>query len=583
MELYRKIEIFTAAEVEKLIKHKPQADEYENFLIYSDAKYPRELLDKQRPNEHETVKRYRKETYEPVFCEVFDRLLNSLNRIQRSDGYMLKYPDESQWPAIKEEERLSVYLGTDFSAEKDLMSWTFNVAMKQQIIDANGVVVIWGERSDDPTEYTEVTPYIINSDRILYYCHEKSILYKAEHERRRWYSIDEESWKVWEQGNNGQIKLVEEYYHGLPEVPMFKLGGVVKSQYKEDITYQSRFKGMLPWLNVATMEFSDLRAEITLHQYSTLWMYEDEQCPECVGMGFLIKESQKVPCTNNKCVNGVVPRSPFDVIKVRPPKANLGEQMAPLPPAGYIQKQTDIAELQSKRIEGHRYRALAAVNMQFLEEAPAAQSGLAKAYDRDETNNTFYGVALDLARVMEMTAKYTALWRYYPLYSEEDCEAMVPLVIVPNTFDILGSDFLVSELKVANDSKVNDAILSSIEKELIRKRFPQDFKLQNQLTDAFDLDPMSGLTEDEKALRVSNKGATKQDYLISTYIQDFIRMAYEENPEFNRLSRREKQAVMTQYADQKLQNINVINKLYTQILGDEGQIEPTAEWPETKR
>ena len=63
---------------------------------------------------------------------------------------------------------------------------------------------------------------------------------------------------------------------------------------------------------------------------------------------------------------------------------------------GYIQKQTEIAELQDKRINEMRYRALAAINMQFLEQLPVAQSGVSKAYDREETNNTFYGIAKTL-------------------------------------------------------------------------------------------------------------------------------------------------------------------------------------------
>ena len=43
--------------------------EYLNFLYYSDGEYPEELIDKQRPNRHDVVKKYRKETYQPVFVK----------------------------------------------------------------------------------------------------------------------------------------------------------------------------------------------------------------------------------------------------------------------------------------------------------------------------------------------------------------------------------------------------------------------------------------------------------------------------------------------------------------------------------
>jgi hypothetical protein len=94
----------------------------------------------------------------------------------------------------------------------------------------------------------------------------------------------------------------------------------------------------------------------------------------------------------------------------------MGEVPAPTPPMGYIQKQTEIAELQDKRINEMRYRSLAAINMQFLEAQPAAQSGVAKAYDRDETNNTFYGVAVDMGTIMTNIAELCAMWRYKEIY-----------------------------------------------------------------------------------------------------------------------------------------------------------------------
>jgi hypothetical protein len=114
---------------------------------------------------------------------------------------------------------------------------------------------------------------------------------------------------------------------------------------------------------------------------------------------------------------------------------------------------------------------------------------------------------------------------------------------------------VIEELKAAKDSGVNDSILAQMEMEIIKKRFPNDTRLQNILTDAFNLDPLSGMSEDDKALRISNKGATKQDYIISSYIHDFIKRAYEENKDFQSLGRKEKIAVLMKYADEKLAEI----------------------------
>jgi len=554
------IDASLVSEVTKKPKHKISSEvkEYLNFQIYSDNEYPKDLIDKQRPNEQENVKKYRQETYEPVFAEVFMRILNALNRIQRADGFMLKYPDQNQFTKIAEGEKLEDYLTKNFTQSKSLMNWCFQVALKQYIIDANGVCVIWASETTSETEYYKPSPYIINVDRVVYYYENNSIIYTDEHEKRTWYSLDNLRWAKWVQGDKGIISLVEERFHNLGIFPAFSLGGIVEEEEELGREYESRLKAMLPWLNVATVEFSDLRAEITMHIHSKEWAYQDEQCPTCRGVGFVGNaEGEKVPCTNQKCKGGYVGHSPYEVIRVRPAVTNMGENPAPIPPGGYIQKQTEIARLQAERIDAHRYRALAAINMQFLEQLPAAQSGVAKAYDRDETNNTFYGIATDLAQIMEKISYLVAKWRYGMIYNDEQLRAMCPICLVPNTFDIVGSQFLLDEVKQSKESKLNDSVVSQIEKEFIKKRFPNDVKLQNILIDSYDLDPMSGLNEDEKALILSNRGATKQDYIISTYITDFITRAQEEHDNFNQLTRVEQMKILNAYADEKIKEINL--------------------------
>lgn len=568
METENKYTRFDAEIIAEIARHQHiESDEYENFLYYSDAEYPAKLINEIRPGENPEVKEYRKKTYQAVFAEVFDRVLNALNKIQRSDGYYLKYPQEIS-PKISKGEDLQSYLTYNFTASKSLMNWAFQVGLKQYVIDANGVIIVWSDASE-PTEYKKPKPFIINSDRIIYTYEGKSVVYKDEHDRDVFYSVDDFAWSKWRRKKRGQgYELAEAIEHGLGIFPGFTIGGVVEEEEELGREYQSRFQAMLPWLNVATVEFSDLRAEITQHIFSTVWIYQDEQCPACNGQGFLIKENEKVPCTNSKCKGGQIPKSPYETLRVRPAKTSMGEVPAPTPPMGYVQKQTEIAELQDRRINEMRYRSLAAVNMQFLEVQPTAQSGVAKAYDRDETNNTFYGVAVDLGTIMTNIAYLCAKWRYNLLYpNDADIRAMVPIMIVPNTFDIIGSQLLVDEIKAAKDSTLNDAVLSEMELEYINKRFPNDVVLQNRMRDAFSLDPASGKSDDEKGMLVSNRMMSKQDAVISTYIFDFVERAYAENPTFAELDKKTKQSILSRYADEKLRDINAKDILTTQIFG----------------
>ncbi len=566
METENKYYRIDAASIEAIAKHPHrEGEEYENFRYYSDAEYPRKLIDEIRPGENPEVKEYRKKTYQAVFAEVFDRVLNALNKIQRSDGYYLKFPKEVPSKIAKGED-LESYLTYNFTASNSLMNWAFQVGLKQYIIDANGVIILWAEATS-ATEYKKPKPFVINSDRIVYSFQGKSVVYTDEYDKDLFYSIDDFAWSKWRKKKRGQgYELVEQTEHGLGIFPGFTIGGVVESEDELGREYQSRFQAMLPWLNVATVEFSDLRAEITQHIFSTVWIYQDEQCPACNGVGYLIKENEKVPCTNSKCKGGQIPKSPYETLRVRPAKTSMGEVPAPTPPMGYVQKQTEIAELQDRRINEMRYRSLAAINMQFLEVAPVAQSGVAKAYDRDETNNTFYGVAIDMGTIMTNIAYLCAKWRYNLLYpNDADIRAMVPTMIVPNTFDIIGSQLIVEEIKAAKDSTLNDAVLSEMELEYINKRFPNDVGLQNRMKDAFSLDPASGKTDDEKALLVSNRMMSKQDAVISTYIFDFVERAYAENANFNELTKAQKQVILNKFADEKLKEINTKDMLYNKI------------------
>ena len=89
--------------------------------------------------------------------------------------------------------------------------------------------------------------------------------------------------------------------------------------------------------------------------------------------------------------------------------------------------------------------------------------------------------------------------------------------------------------------------------------------MQNKLRAAFELDPASGKTEEQIALLVGNKLMSKQDAIISTYITDFIDRAYDEVDNFMQLTKREKQAILYKYADEKLSEINAKDKIYRKI------------------
>ena len=60
----------------------------------------------------------------------------------------------------------------------------------------------------------------------------------------------------------------------------------------------------------------------------------------------------------------------------------------------------------------------------------------------------------------------------------------------------------------------------------------------------YELDPLYCVTEDEKLLRLQNKGITETDYIISSNIHKYVRMALIEDENFATLPYMDKMEVM---------------------------------------
>src|SRR6202021_223709 len=105
--------------------------------------------------------------------------------------------------------------------------------------------------------------------------------------------------------------------------------------------------------NEAAREYSDMQAEVVQHIFSEKWEYATQKCEDCmdpmtgVSTGKIKTGNGKRLVTCTKCNGtGTMGTGPYKKIVLRQGKAALGESDIPTPPAGYIQKQTDIVKLQ---------------------------------------------------------------------------------------------------------------------------------------------------------------------------------------------------------------------------------------------
>jgi hypothetical protein len=522
-------------------KHKAYAQSvkmYKELEVHADGAYPRKLIDERRPNEAPHIKEYRQSIYEPVTQDVINRVASSLTKIRRSVDWSITHPIEYYAPSIPEQERLHRYADTSLPLFESLEGWLFTVGLKNYLLDANAIVLITPVSTElaDAASYLEPVPVIYNSPAILEYIPNSLLIVLvndgANGEPKEFRVVTRDESQKWVASGDG-ITMIGTYAHKLGYLPAFRLGGTYYSTVGTSLIYASRIAPMLPRLNDAAREYSDLQAEVVQHIHSEKWEWAADRCPSCrnaagVPTGFVngtATGAKKITCPSCKG-NLLVPSSPYLSMQIRPTNAQQGEANAPIPPAGYITKDVAIVKIQDERIDKHLYKALASINMHFLDQSPLSQSGIAKEVDRDELNNFVYAVAEDLVRIMQLAYNCIIDYRYSKaMPNNEDRVLIRPRIAVPEKLDLLSTTYLAAEIKQVKDAGINPLIVSTLEAEFAAKKFYNEPKVRDLIHLVLSLDPLAGISEEDKMVRLNNGGVSRLAYVLSSNILSIVKEA----------------------------------------------------------
>jgi hypothetical protein len=535
--------------------HHLSSSMYRELRVHADGEYPSKLIDERRPNESDRIKEYRQTIYEPITKDICQRVITSLTKIRRSVDWSVRHPSENYPSAVPEDERLYGYADKRLPLTENLENWIFTVALKNYLLDANAICLYVPKRTDiSDGEYLEPFPIIYNSPEVIEWIPNELLIVRQTKETENLDGSDDETaqqaWLVvtsntlqrWEKKTDG-FDMTYEHIHDIGTLPAFKLGGQYFRSLGKSILYESRISPMLPRLNDAAREYSDMQAEVVQHIHSEKWVWASNKCPKCqnaagIPTGFINseKDSKRIICPNCRG-NMLVPSSPYLNLVVRPTNENLGESAAPIPPAGYITKPVDIVRIQDERIDKHLYKALSSINMQFLDQTPLNISGKGKEIDRDELNNFVYSIAEDLVRIMDLSYRIIALYRYHLAIAGDKLSSILPEIKVPEKYDLLSSDYLTAEIKAVKDAGVNPIILNTLEAEFAAKKFYTDPKVRDMVVTILRLDPLPGRSEDDKMVMLSNGGISKLNYYISSNLTQIVRTLMEKDVKFLTLER----------------------------------------------
>jgi hypothetical protein len=356
--------------------------------------------------------------------------------------------------------------------------------------DPNAILLITPLNENKPaSEFYKPFAEIICSENVLDYKENEYLIYSEEGESNKELYIVTD-YAIYEATKTDKtIIITEKLIHNIGYLPAFIIGGMPVKISKQKNLYDSFISAMLPELDAAAQDISDMQAEKVQHVFSTMWYYSGQECNKCHGTGSVTSKGKPVICPDCEGV-GVLRKSPYKDMMIKQSDGLETTKQMPTPPAGYITKPTEMVKLMDDIIKGDIYNAMSAINMEFLAEAPLNQSGKAKEVDRDELNTFVYGIAKHLVdNIIKPIYFFINEWRYKDyIGNPNERQKMLPTINVPKTFDLLTENIVGKQYEQAVKSKFSDEVIGNIEMDMFQSvlatipKFYKGFRQRENLT-----------------------------------------------------------------------------------------------------
>lgn len=541
--------------------------------IHASGLYPDKLIGERRPAESEQIQAYRKKIFVPKTKPVFNKIFNSLMKIPRSPDFSIMFDDDIP-SKIATGETLKDYISEGIPVWGSVSSWYWSIAFRHYLIDANAVVLTMPNNfQSQDNEYYKPVPLIFTSDRVIDYKEgEYYVLLSSDPVRydesgtsysdgRKYYVVQPDVIQAFEFKPRAinSFNEIMNVTNILGYMPVRSLRGICTEQGEGYALYESRIDGIVPMLNEAVREYSDLQAEVVQHIHSTMWTIQPQECKDCKGTGRIPKEnSAPIRCKACKGM-GIAPMNPFESLTI--PMAKAGEPQPVTPPMGYVEKNTEIARLQAERIAQHILDAYSSINMEYLADVPLAQSGVAKQVDREELYSFVHSVASDCVRIISEVIYDINGWRYKETIQDvKMLESMLPAITIPERFDLLSATVLIEELKGMIEAKVDPAIVNATQIDLVEKRFANDPTVRDTVKLKLKLDPFGGANPDAVAVNKTFDAISQLDLITNANIDMFVNRAMEEVKGFGMMQSKDQKAIINGYALEKQKEIDPIEK-----------------------
>ena len=248
-------------------------DQSKQMAVHLKGDRPTDLLEAYRPNEPKEIRDYRLSIYEPITKSQGKKIVNVLAKIQQSSNYTIKFPEQNNVP---EESNLQQYTTEDYPFFGSLEKWAFNIALQQDLVDANSLVVVMPlQIPDDSVTYLKPYTFIYRSDQVIDYglnyytilLDEKNVV--SDTSLNIWLFVtDSQIFKAKQidPKDLGRVEIEVLYDFDFGEVPAY----FMKGDYREEtipFAYDSYVSAILAYWNKAVRMDSDLDAQYNQHLF----------------------------------------------------------------------------------------------------------------------------------------------------------------------------------------------------------------------------------------------------------------------------------------------------------------------------
>lgn len=485
---------------------------YEEMVVHTQKKEPKELLLKRRPNEPQDVLEYRTENYEPITYGSLNRAFDNINRIFGGINAKINYTYDD----------VKTYLSTPNFMKYSFDQFFSDIFVKRMIEDANGFL-IWlpGIDQNDQHSTLKPIPKLIFSfnlidwedEYIVFLSDEKTILKQGEKYVKNgkvYYMFTKDAFYKLTEGDKGYI-LTQEYKHDLGMLPVIVLGGDMNSTG----IYQSFFAPFIPHANEAIRQFSDWQAlSMTSAHPIREEFYMQCDVHEMKDNGNANDEDNKT--YSRKVEVKPISRSPYGTIqRPIPEQNNMSDTLsAEIPSVRFINQGVEYVK---NAQESYTLLLEQAEDCLHLNLGKGDLSGYAKELDLQSHEDMLRKIGKRLFYAKEMSIRIIIGYiKNIPF------DKTVVTVVLPNTFRVKTEDELMQELKTLKEASAPSFMIAAVARELAALRFSGDQINQKIFEIISTYDPLFMYSVQEKQSMVLSGLTTKEDAIQSSMIYSLL-------------------------------------------------------------